>query len=212
MGTILASTIITDAAATLQDSTHKTWSRADLLAYLNDAQRDTCVVKVDAYVLNQPIALVAGTRQELPANGTVFQRLACNIAGGVRGRAPRHIPLESLDLQNPNWHADPASSIVMEYGYDSRDPKRFYVSPPQPAVSPGSVEVVFAAVPPDLTAETQPIVLDDVYKTALTHYVLYRAYLKEGELSDNAGAVAHRAEFLALLGAKGSGEAKAEAT
>jgi hypothetical protein len=211
MGTILASTIITDAAATLQDSTNKTWTRAELLSHLNDAQRDACLVKVDAYVKNESMQLGAGTRQALPSGGTTFIRLVCNIVGSVRGRAPRLIDIGSMDQQNPNWHSDPASSTVMEYAYDGRDPKHFYVSPPQPTVNPGSAEIVFGAAPPDITAENQAIALDDTYKTALTHYVIYRAYLKEGELSNNADALAHRAEFLALLGAKDTGEKNVEA-
>lgn len=211
MGTILASAIITDAAATLQDSTNKTWTRAELLSHLNDGQRDACLVKVDAFVKNEALQLAAGTRQELPAGGTTFIRIVCNVAGSVRGRAPRLIDIGAMDMQNPNWHSDPASSTVMEYAYDGRDPKHFYVSPPQPTVSPGSAEIVFGAVPPDLTAENQAIALDDTYKTALTHYVLYRAYLKEGELSNNADAMAHRAEFLSLLGAKDTGEKNVEA-
>ena len=115
-----------------------------------------------------------------------------------------------MDQQNPNWHSDPSNITVMEYAFDGRDPKRFYVSPPQPAV-PGKGEIVFAATPPELANENAPIALDDIYKTALTNYVLYRAHLKEGEMMDNAGAMAHRAEFLSLLGAKGTAEEKVEA-
>ena len=79
MGTILAKQIIDDAAATLQDSTNTTWKRPELLAYLNDGQRDTCIVKIDAYVKNEALLLVEGTRQELPVNGTAFIRLVFNL-------------------------------------------------------------------------------------------------------------------------------------
>lgn len=211
-GAVTGRSIIDTAARTLQDESHKTWPREELLAYLNDGQRDACIVKVDAYVKNEALQLVAGTRQDLPVTGTAFMRLVCNVDGaGVRGRAPRLIDLTSMDMQNPTWHSDPASTIVMEYGYDGRDPKRFYVSPPQPTTGMGKVEAVFGAVPPDLESEDEQIALDGIYKTALVNYVIYRAYLKEGELTDNAGAMAHRAEFLNLLGAKGTAEAKVEA-
>lgn len=212
MGTILAKDIIDSAVATLQDPTNKTWTRLELLSYLNDGQRDTCIVKIDAFVKNEPVQLAAGTRQDLPTGGTAFMRIACNVdAANVRGRAPRLIDLTTMDLQNPNWHADPASNTVMEYTFDGRDPKRYYVSPPQPIVSPGKIELVYAATPPAVATENDPIALDDIYKTALVHYVLHRAYLKQGELQNNADAIAHRAEFLNLLGAKGTAEEKVEA-
>jgi hypothetical protein len=210
MATILAAAIINAAAFALQDEAGRRWARAELLGYVNDGQRDLCVVKPDACVVNDKIQLVPGPKQAIPANGTAFMRLSCNLGvnGTKRGRAPRRFAIELMDRQNPNWQADAPSQTVMEYGFDERDPKHFYVSPPQPANNPAFVEAVFAAVPSDLASEAEAIAIDDVYKTALTHYVLYRAYLKDGELQDGGAAAAHRAEFLSLLGAKDKAEAE----
>jgi hypothetical protein len=119
---------------------------------------------------------------------------------------PRRIDPEAMDRQNPGWHSASASSAVWDYVFDPRDPKHFYVSPPQPASAQGHVALVYFGVPPDLATETDAIALDDTYVTALTHYVIYRAYLKEGEFSNPAGAMAHRSEFLGLLGAKDRAE------
>lgn len=212
-GPLTASDIITSAAFTLQDSGHVAWGRAELLSYVSDAQRDACVVKPDVYTLTQTLPLVAGTRQQLPDNGAAFVRFARNMGadGMTPGRAPRRFTVESLDQQNPNWHIDTPSPTVLEYGYDEREPKVFYVSPPQPDTNRGHGDVVFHAVPEALTSEADLIVLDAIYKTALQHYVCYRAYLKQGELANNADALAHRAEFLSLLGAKEAGEQKARA-
>lgn len=212
MGTITAAKIIDAAAHTLQDTTNTTWTRAELLGYVNDAQRDACVIKPDAYVLTSVITLMPGTRQTLPANGTAFIRLARNMGtdGITPGRVPRPFSIPAMDMQHPNWHFDAPSATVMEVGFDEREPKTFYVSPPQPTLARGQVDAVFSAVPPDMATEAATIALDDIYSTALQHYVCYRAYLKEGELSDNAGAMAHRAEFIALLGAKEEAEMKVE--
>lgn len=208
METITAATIINDAANALQDDPNERWSRAELLVYVSDSQRDACLVKPDAYTLNTPLQLVAGTRQALPADGNAFVRVVRNLAadGVTPGRATRKLDIDLMDRQNPNWHSAAASSTVLEYCYDERDPKRFYVSPPQPAVSPGKVDLVYHAFPPAIALETDPIALDAAYKTALMHYVCYRAYLKDGELKNNDDAAAHRAEFLALLGAKDKAE------
>lgn len=204
MGSILGSAIIDGAAFTLQDSGNTQWSRDELFGYLNDGQRDLCLVLPNAYTVNRVVPLAAGTKQAVPADCAALVRLSCNMgtSGTVRGRAPRPFDIELMDRQNPLWHSAAASSTVQEYGKDVRDPKHYYVSPPQPSSNQGQVEAVFFGIPADLALETDPIVLDDLYKTALEHYVVYRAYSKEGEFSNPAGAMAHRAEFLSLLGVR----------
>lgn len=207
--TTSAAQIIDAAAFTLQDATNVQWTRAELLGYVSDAQRDACLVKPDAYTVNAPVVLVAGTKQAIPANGNAFVRIARNMGvspGATPGRAPRQIEIDAMDQQNPNWHTQTASAVVMEYLYDARDPKTFYVSPPQPSSAFGYVDLVYHAAPAAITLESDTMVIDDIYKTALVHYVVYRAYLKEGELSNATGAAAHRGEFLALLGAKEAAE------
>lgn len=210
-GPLLGATIIDAAAFTLQDQDNTTWTRLELLGYLNDGQRDACIVKPDAYVKTETVPLVAGTRQVLPEDGAAFIRLVRNMGvdGQTPGRAPRAFQIAAMDLQHPNWHGDASSPAVMEYGHDEREPKAYYVSPPQPLAGQGRVDLVYAAVPPDLPDENSAVALAPIYKTALIHYVCYRAYLKQGELQNNADAMAHRAEFLSLLGAKEAGEQKA---
>jgi hypothetical protein len=208
MPTVTAQTIINAAAFTLQDEGNARYSRAELLGYLNDGQRDACLVKPDVLTVSAAVQLVAGTKQAIPANGNGFVRLVRNMgAGATPGRVPRVMDLQTMDRLSPNWHADPTSATVLEYGYDERDPKVFYVSPPQPGGAMGYVDLMYYGTPADMAVEGSTISLDDIYKTALMHYVVYRAYLKEGELNTMAGAAAHRAEFLALLGAKEQVEA-----
>lgn len=209
MGTITGTTIIDSAASTLQDAGNTRWSRAELLGYLNEGQRDLCVLKPDACTVNGLHQLIAGTKQALPAGGVGFVRVARNMgtSGTSPGRVPRQLDLAVLDHQDPDWHTASASAIVREVAYDARDPKVFYVNPPQPATGMGQVELVHYGTPTPLAAEASTIAIDDVYAGALVHYLLYRAYLKEGEYSDPAGMALHRAEFLALLGAKDKAEA-----
>lgn len=213
MPTVTAQAIINQAAFTLQDSTNVRWTRAELLGYVNDGQRDLCLAKPDAYSLTVAAQLVAGTRQTIPANGVAFVRIVRNmgLAGTTPGRAPRQIGLSTMDQQNPNWHSATAAAVVQEYVYDDRDPKLFYVSPPQPAVGQGYIDLLYHAAPADLANEAATIIIDDIYKTALVNYVIYRAYLKEGEFTNPTGAMAHRSEFLNLLGFKEKSEGNEKA-
>ncbi|MEY2653606.1 MAG: hypothetical protein RLZZ524_634, partial [Pseudomonadota bacterium] len=54
---------------TLLDSAKATWSDAELLGYLQEAIRTTCLLKADAYTRREYIAMVAGSKQELPEGG-----------------------------------------------------------------------------------------------------------------------------------------------
>ncbi len=208
MPTITAQAIIDSAAFTLQDASNVQWTRAELLGYVSDAQRDICLIKPDAYTLNAAVQLAPGTKQAVPATSNGFVRIARNMGtGAVPGRVPRQVLLTTKDIQDPNWHSATTSATVMEYVYDERDPKVFYVSPPQPALLMGYVDLVHYGIPPAIALEATVITLDDIYKTAFMHYVVYRAYLKEGEFSNMTGATLHRAEFLSLLGAKEKTEA-----
>ena len=204
MGTITGKTIIDSVAKTLQDDTNIRWPRNELLEYVNDAQREIVLAKPDSFVKNENLALVAGTKQSIPAGGVVFMRVNRNmgVGGATPGRAPRMVPIRILDEQIPDWHAAAASATVLHYTFDEQDPKRFYVYPPQP-VSPASVEVVYSASPTELANEDATIALDDIYKTAIIKYVEYRAWMKDADYAANeARASASYGVFAGLVGLK----------
>jgi len=55
--------------------------------------------------------------------------------------------------------------------------------------------------------EAEPILIDDVYATALVNYMLYRSYSKDAEYAANAAqAQAYYQQFMLLLGAKVTAE------
>lgn len=178
--TILASTIIAQVSEILQDEDNTRWLAENLLDWLNAGIRDAVTLKPSAYVRNESMPLVAGTKQSIPSGGITFMDVTRNMGadGATPGRVPRFIEKKIIDAENPNWHTDPASATVMHYTFDERDPKHFYVHPKQPSVNPGRVEVVFSAVPAAIT-DSQALPLDDIYANALIDYLLYRSYAKD---------------------------------
>lgn len=214
MGTITAATLINSVAKTLQDETNVRWLRPELLEYLNDGQREIVLAKPDAHVTNAAFQLVAGAKQVIPADGVMFMRMNCNLGTtGTPGRAPRLIAIKVLDEQIPNWRAENPAGVVLHYTYDEKDPKRFYVYPPQPAVAPHQVEIVYSASPTDVAAEGNPITLDDIWKTALVKYMEYRAYSKDAEYArEDAAADRSYQVFAALIGFKDKAEDEEKAT
>ena len=61
MGTLTGANLITRVQDTLQDTTSVRWSEAELLRYLNDAQREVVNLRPDASALTANVQLSTGT-------------------------------------------------------------------------------------------------------------------------------------------------------
>jgi hypothetical protein len=203
MSTILAGALIDRVAVLLQDSTNVRWPRPELLNWLNDGERETVLHKPNAYIKNVPVALVLGSKQTLPVDAVSL----IDIPRNVNGAAVRVVSREILDAQSPGWHTMQPAAAIKHYMYNPLDPKTFYVYPPATTTPAAiSVDLVYAASPADV-AENAPILVDDVYATALVNYIMYRAYSKDAEYAANAAlATAYYGQFMTLLGAKVAAE------
>jgi len=196
MGTILASTIIASVAKTLQDeATDRRTTEADLFGYINAAQREAVILKPDISVANVSVVLVAGTKQTIPTAGIQLIKLVRNMGttGTTVGNIIRMVDdIENFNLMNPSWHTSTASATVEKCIFDERDPKHFYVSPPQPASGFGYVEEIYSVIPADIVAGSGPvytvaITIDDIYATPVIEpYCLYRAYAIDADQSQLA--------------------------
>ena len=208
MGTITAQVIIDKAQIVLQDTTAVRWPEAELLGWLNDAQRAICAVLPELNAITGNITLVLGTRQSLPTGapaGITLLKIMRNmgVGGATAGAAMRKVPQELLDSQVPNWHdAAAATALLKHYVYDLRAPKIFYVYPA--SVANNTVEALYTAAPLDI-AIGAAITIDDTYANPLMDYILYRAYSKDLELAGNdTRAKDSMGTFIAFLGAKKS--------
>jgi len=204
---ITAQSIIRRVVETLQDNTSVRWPVSELVRYLNDGQREIVLYRPDAMVTNAALTLVAGSKQALPANGAKLIEVVRNTAGTKR--SVRLVNREILDSQSPGWHNLAGVTEVLHFMYDPRDPKVFYVYPPA-AASGASLDIVYAALPTDVTepadgstysAVTGNIGVPDIYGNVIQDYILYRAYSKDSEYAGNAArAQAHYGAFGNALG------------
>lgn len=196
MGTILASAIVSSARVTLLDpAPGVAWSDAGLLASLNEAQRNTALLRPDLYTVRRAIPMVLGTLQELPADGTVLIRLDQNV---VSGRRCRLVDAAMLDAVLQSWPASTAEVDVHEYATSDKDRKRFHVLPPNSGA--GSVVAHFGAIPPVLASLDAAITLDDVWELVLKHFVLGEAYAANTKRQDLSKATFYRQSFEKMLG------------
>ena len=175
---MLASVIIDRARTTLIDPDAVTWSDDELLDYLSAAQRAICQIKTDAYTIKDFIPLVSGVSQELPDNGLQLLDVYRNASGTTINQVGR----ELLNNANRQWVSATPDADVDEFMTDERDPRRFMVSPPNNGS--GSIEVLYGAIPPELTGTGGSIVVKDTYDMALWAMTVSQALAKNGKRQD----------------------------
>jgi hypothetical protein len=210
MPTIVGSSILDRASIILQDTTNIRWPSDELLGWLNDGQREIVLRKPDAYTKSSSVVLTASeTKQSIPSDGIQLIDIVRNMGTGASpGRAITRTERYILDGQRPNWNTETGSATVKHYMFDERNPKTFYVYPPQ-AVAPGYIELVYSAAPADLATSASTLTLDDIYASALLDYVLYRAYSKDADIAPSAPqrAIGHYQAFTQSVIGKEQAEA-----
>jgi len=211
--TISASSIIHRATDILVDKTSVRWPAAELVRWLNDAQREIILMRPDSMNRTATSTLAAGTRQNLdamalsPAPSKLIE-ITRNVAASSTKGAVRLVPRHILDAQTPGWHNITPSVNILHYMFDARDPKTFYVYPPASATA--QLEVMYSAIPTDIAQPADGgtyasvvgnISVPDIYGNAILDYILYRAYNKDSEYAGNESrAAAHFSTFNASLG------------
>lgn len=209
MSTVTAQAIINKAVTQLVDAANVRWTRAELLAWLNDGVRQIVLMQPNATSSVESMKLVAGTRQKIPTTGWLLLTINRNMGldGTTPGRAIRIISRQLMDGFDPNWHTATASDTTIHYIYDLQDQLAFYVYPP----SKGNnyVELNYSIQPPDLTSETQVVPVFPIFQPALVDYVLYRAFSKDAEYAPGlALAQMYMTTFAAAVGGKEQTETK----
>ena len=181
---IAATELLSRAGEILQDEDHIRWTLPELLRWINDGARETILRRPAARSVTKAIALVAGTKQTIPATGVQLLDVVRNLGmdGLTPGRAVRRIDRQLLDDQMPDWHAAKKSSKIKHFTFEDRAPKDFYVYPP--AVDGTQVEALYSELPPTVDSETQSIDMPAEYLNAMVNYMVYRALSKDSEYAN----------------------------
>lgn len=185
MGTILASTLITKVQRLLHDDSGVRWSDTELLEYLNDGQKEVCLIKPDAYTLTTPFVLAAGSKQSIPNSAIQLMKIIRNMGttGTTPGRAISLITMSLLDNVNPTWHTAAATAAAVHWMFEELNPKVFWVYPANTGT--GWVEAILGTTPPDVATTAMAITLDDIYQNALVSYMLHKSMSKDADFAAN---------------------------
>jgi len=208
-GTLTGANLLARIKDILQDNTSVRWPEAELLRFVNDAQREIVNYRPESSATTSNVQLVTGTKQTLPSGGLRLIKVTRNMSdasGGATGkRAVRIVNVDILNTQEPDWN-DPTvagdaahGTVVKHYIFDEDDPRNFYVYPG--VAGNAYVEIVFSNSPTDLANTSATISVDDIYANAIVDYVLFRAYQKDSEYAGNAQrAGTHYQLFLNCIG------------
>jgi hypothetical protein len=218
MGTLTGTNIIDRARLTLQDSSGVRWTDAELLIYINDAQREIVNFRPESTATHSNVQLSTGTEQTLPSGGLRLIKVTRNMSGtasdATGAKSVRIVEEDLLNSIEPDWH-DPTvtgssahGAVVKNYLFDPDDPKKFYVYPGVASGSNAYVELIYSKLPTDLSSVSSTIDIEDTYGNAILNFVLYRAYLKDAEFAGNQQRTAtHYQLFIGSISGGGNAEA-----
>lgn len=191
----------------LGDANKTRWTDPEAVRWTSDARREIATVSPKSFTKTTVSTPLAGTRQTFAglniADAASLVRVTRNVgADGVTpGRAVTMKPLGWIDERRPNWHADAAGEAQHAF-YDPNDPKTFWLWPK--ADGSRKLEIVYAAVPAELTAITDAFGMDDNLATAAAYYLLARMGSKQKSALAIQAAAANYQLFLQLLGVRDS--------
>ncbi len=206
MGTILASSIISDIRIDTLDEDASNYRLTDLeiLKMINNAQRFVVQHVPKANVVNDPWKLSAGILQTIPAGCIELISVDFNMGtdGTTQGAPIRIIEKEELDLLKPDWPTDTASATVQLYMFNDKDPTHFYVYPPQPSSSQGYVRGPCSKSPTDIATTATAISIDDIFQSPLYHHACFQIYSMETDAYAPQKALAHYNACVTEIGRK----------
>lgn len=201
---ITVNSLVEQAAGILQDVGSFRYTTADLIRYINDAQKRICQMRPEAYAVTGVTPLVAGVKQTVPPGGLRLLDAFRNVtSAGVVGRSVRVIDRATLDGEDPDWQRR-TGSAVEHYCYEpENDPKVYWIFPAISAnkLSVSLLEISMAMDPPDVSAGQTPVV-DPTFHEAILHYVVSMAISRDAEFGDQL----NRAQFHAQAFATGMGQ------
>lgn len=177
---LVAGDLIKKCSITLKDPDFVRWTQDELLAYLNEAQKEIAR-NPGANTKSVLLKLVEGTKQALPDDTYILATIIRNWVDEEPREPVRITTRALLDAFEPHWHVCPKQQLVENYVYDDRTPRSFFVYPPNDGT--GEVELLYSAIPPALTSITDVLELRDEFETPLMMFMLYRAYTVDSDYS-----------------------------
>jgi hypothetical protein len=202
-------TIIDKAELILQDEdtvqANRRWNETELLTWAKDAEKEIAKLKPDANPVIEVVALSAGCEQSIPSDAHQLLDVICNMStdGTTIGTVIPVVEKKYMNAINPNWMADTYKTVVSQVIYDSkRSPRKYWVYPQ--SYGNNYIKIMTSKTPANSAKVIgDNILLPDEYDTAILHFTLAMAFMKDSDVPQSADRFkAHMDFFLQLLGKK----------
>jgi hypothetical protein len=195
------STLITDVRRELVETTAAFWPDAELLRHFNRGMMDfvnrTRILEDRAFMDTQ----VGRADYPLPSNWLSVRGVMHNTPnsdGTANWNRLHPSNLEKFIQERPNFldtstNAQDKPRFYMIWG------KTLYIYPAPSTANSSSSDLClwYKSKPLDVTNTNTDIEIDDVLAEAVTEYMLWKAWLKEGE---DEKAIFHRKEYYDMVG------------
>ncbi len=196
---LVAEDLIATIRKTTLDGAANSYSNDELMAFLTEAGRSAANDKTDFFVRNIEHNLVAGELQTLPEDGVGLLDIPNNtVANG--GRVVTQVQRDVLAECSRFWPAGTRRAQVEHYTYDPRDPKHFKCFPPNNGS--GEVQLIYGAVPPEITAVDQELLVNESAQATLVNYALAKCYAVSSKKQDLTKFAGYMNEYRQSLGLK----------
>lgn len=203
------------------------WSDADMLRYVNAAQRRIVILVPEANVVEETFTVINNDiRQVLPAGGIKFLDVDnYDATNAVRGPRITQVEYDAMNSSHPTWGAleqyatkleypDAVTEYVVSqfdhYAHDPRDPKAYHLFPATTSIL-FEVLLKYVKVPTVLATLAGTFALADKYRNPAKLYIRYRTL--ETDTRYSAGS-ARRTEayskFLSSLGIQDVGNLRVD--
>lgn len=184
------------------------WSEQEALHWINNGQREIVNQSPRANPVRALVTFSAGTRQNLLTLGNADAVQLIDVvrnydASNNPGRPITKGDRSWLDDTRPDWHTQAAAAEAELWLFDNLDPLSFYISPA--VVTGAKGEIVYAAMPADVTDLDNLANLSSIYGNALEAFLLYSFFSKDAPFAGkNAGLAAQYYQlFLSLVAVRG---------
>jgi hypothetical protein len=147
MGTFTAKDVIDRATYLLKDDDNVRWERAEMLRYVNEAERAIVRLQPAANYVKAVVKLSEGTDQHIPEDGLSLLTVIRNVDDEGFGGDPVRLATRSIFDSMMSWHSAKEKTVVENYIYDDRTSTEFFVYPPNDGY--GAVELMYAKLPED---------------------------------------------------------------
>jgi len=209
--TILASDLTKRLARTLHDITKVRWPEDEMYESIDDAQKALLEARPDMFEVTEPVQMILGPKQPVPADCYSLFDLAYNLSADMDPISTvTKVERPLMDRAVTHWMSEPSDTQVDHWMQSEREREFFWVYPPvgeDPETSqPGWVEMRYARRPGIISGPGTELGVTDEGINGVYYFAMMRLLEKDEKFAGSPQAEMFLTKFGLVVGAKTEGE------